>query len=256
MARIRTIKPEFWTDAALIECSLNARLLFIGTWNFADDEGNLDRSAKQIKARIFPADAIDCEPLIQELIVHGLLNEYSVNGKKYLNIQGFKKHQVINRPGKPQCPLYEESVKIHGTFTEPSLPEGNGREGKGKESTSPASRPTPARKKKFPMPSDFGLSPGVRLWAAGKGFDRLEEHLDAFKRKATMNGYAYADWDMALQEAIREDWAKLRGNARGAAPAPAPVSDGSITCEACGTRTRSFTGRKCDPCWRRYQVAA
>jgi hypothetical protein len=98
VSRIRTIKPDFWTDDTITECSLSARLLFIGIWNFADDAGNLDRSAKQIKARVFPVDSIDCEPLIQELITHGLLIEYSVSDKKYLHIQGFAKHQVINRP--------------------------------------------------------------------------------------------------------------------------------------------------------------
>ena len=51
MARIRTVKPEFWTDRRVGECSPNARLLFIATWNFADDHGGLDRSAKQLKAQ-------------------------------------------------------------------------------------------------------------------------------------------------------------------------------------------------------------
>ena len=32
MPRIRTIKPEFWTDEKIIELSLPARLLFIGLW--------------------------------------------------------------------------------------------------------------------------------------------------------------------------------------------------------------------------------
>lgn len=43
--------------------------------------------------QIFPADALDCEPLIQELITHGLLTEYSVNDVCYLQIKGFLKHQ-------------------------------------------------------------------------------------------------------------------------------------------------------------------
>ena len=131
MARIRTIKPEFWSDDIITECSLSARLLFIGTWNFADDRGNLDRSAKQIKARVFPVDAIDCEPLLKELIAHGLLIEYSVSGKTYLHINGFEKHQVINRPSNPTCPEYapelasaQHSVSTHTPLT---------LEGKGKE---------------------------------------------------------------------------------------------------------------------------
>lgn len=133
MARIRTIKPDFWTSEALSECSVSARLLFIGTWNFADDFGNLERSSKRIKMQIFPADTLDVEPLIQELITHGLLIEYSVSDKKYLHIPGFKDHQVINRPSKPTCPLYEDSLSTHGGLTEDSRTEGKGREGKGKE---------------------------------------------------------------------------------------------------------------------------
>jgi uncharacterized protein YdaU (DUF1376 family) len=117
-----------------------------------------------------------------------------------------------------------------------------------KESTSDASRPTPARKK-VSLPSDFAVSPRVSAWAIEKGFDRLPDHLDAFRRKAEMNAYRYADWDLAFMEAVREDWAKLRGNGR-SGPAPIAVPDGTIKCETCGTRTRQFTGRQCDPCWR------
>ena len=124
MARIRTIKPEFWTDEKLTECSLSARLLFIGTWNFSDDSGNLDRSAKQIKARVFPLDNINCEPLLLELLAQGLLIEYSVNDKLYLHISGFDKHQLINRPSKPTCP----PLDTHATLTECSSRKG--REGK------------------------------------------------------------------------------------------------------------------------------
>jgi hypothetical protein len=126
MARIRTIKPDFWTDEKLTECSLSARLLFIGTWNFADDNGNLDRSHKQIKARVFPLDNIECEPLLNELIAQGLLTEYAVEGKLYLHIQGFTKHQLINRPSKPTCPDYNDSLNTHGVL----ITEGKGVEGK------------------------------------------------------------------------------------------------------------------------------
>lgn len=127
MARIRTIKPDFWTDEKLTECSLSARLLFIGTWNFADDNGNLDRSSKQIKARVFPLDNIDCEPLLNELINQHLLTEYSVDGKLFLHINGFNKHQLINRPSKPTFPLFDYSLSTQL----PLITEGKGREGKG-----------------------------------------------------------------------------------------------------------------------------
>jgi hypothetical protein len=109
VARLRTVKPEFWTDERVGEVSVTARLLFIATWNFADDHGGLDRSAKQLKAQAFPYDNIDCEPLIQELLQVGLLLEYEVDGKKYLHINGFRKHQKVEKPAKPRIPLYEGS---------------------------------------------------------------------------------------------------------------------------------------------------
>lgn len=35
MARIRTVKPEFWTDRRMVKLSPLARLLYISSWNFA-----------------------------------------------------------------------------------------------------------------------------------------------------------------------------------------------------------------------------
>src|SRR4030065_361605 len=58
VARIRTIKPEFWTDDKVVQVSFPARLLFIGLWNFADDSGNLENSPVQIKMRILPAHSV------------------------------------------------------------------------------------------------------------------------------------------------------------------------------------------------------
>ncbi|CAB3784502.1 hypothetical protein [Pararobbsia alpina] len=138
MARIRTIKPDFWTDEKITECSVSARLFFIGCWNFADDNGNTQRSAKKLKMQIFPADAIECEPLIQELMTHGLLMEYSVSGDKYLHVKGFEKHQVINRPSKTGLPkpvFTDGSVSTPDLVIDGSLTEGKGREGKGIKET-------------------------------------------------------------------------------------------------------------------------
>jgi len=140
MARIRTIKPEFWTDEKLTECSITARLLFLGLLNFADDNGNLQRSSKRIKMQVFPADNIDCEPLLSELFAHGVLVEYFAENEKYIHIKGFRKHQLINRPSAtniPECALTEDSLSTHGGLTEGR--EWKGEEGKvmeGKEHTS------------------------------------------------------------------------------------------------------------------------
>ena len=142
MARIRTIKPEFWTDEKIGECSPSARLLFVASWNFADDHGGLNRSAKQLKAQAFPYDNVDCEPLILELIEHGLLIEYQVCGQNYLHIKGFHTHQKIDKPAKPRIPVYDGSANDSRGLAEDSTSSRRGlgedsrrkgREGKGKE---------------------------------------------------------------------------------------------------------------------------
>ena len=148
MPRIRTIKPEFWTDEALTECSMSARLMFIGMLNFADDNGNIERSSKQLKMRIFPADNIDCEVLLSELLTHGILTEYSVIEKKYIHIKGFRKHQVINRPSNtniPKMEISDDSLSTHGVL--PAGREGKGRERKEKTGSDEPSHVTTKKSK-------------------------------------------------------------------------------------------------------------
>lgn len=105
--------------------------MFIGMLNFADDNGNLAYSAKRLKMQIFPADMIDTQPLLNELLAHGVLIEYSVSGEKFINIKGFRKHQLINRPSSTKIPgleLREDSVSPHGQLTDGV--EGSGEEGR------------------------------------------------------------------------------------------------------------------------------
>lgn len=141
MARIRTIKPDFWTDETLGDCSPTARLLFIGTWNIADDYGNLERSSKQLKAQLFPYDGIDCESLVQELIRAGVLVEYSAGGKNYLHIKGFDRHQKVEKKSAPRHPVFENSEPTPQPLPDQSPTSSGsslGREGKrkGKEEAS------------------------------------------------------------------------------------------------------------------------
>lgn len=108
-----------------------ARLFFIGTWNFADDNGVLENKPKQLLARIFPGDRIKIDKLILELVDKGLLLSYEVDGQPYLMIKNLWKHQVIDRKRKSGLPTPKEyEIKgIQLKSTEISI----GREGKGRE---------------------------------------------------------------------------------------------------------------------------
>jgi hypothetical protein len=100
MARIRTIKPEFWISDQITECSPIARLMFIGLWTFADDAGRMPFSVKRIKKQIFPADDISSssiQGMIDELSSNDLIEIYDVEDKQYLEITGWH-HQRIDRP--------------------------------------------------------------------------------------------------------------------------------------------------------------
>jgi hypothetical protein len=100
MARIRSIKPEFWTSEQVMECSRDARLLFIGMWNFCDDGGNHPASAITLKAEVLPGDDVSATLVMQwidELIEKQLLAEYEANGREFWHVTGWY-HQRIDQP--------------------------------------------------------------------------------------------------------------------------------------------------------------
>ena len=68
MAKIRGIKPETWSDEKIVALSPLARLLFIGSWNWACDNGHIEDSPIQLKIRILPADNCDVNELMDEII--------------------------------------------------------------------------------------------------------------------------------------------------------------------------------------------
>lgn len=112
MARKRMINPDFWVDERIGALSRDARLLFIGMWNFADDEGRMPASPARLKAEVFPYDE-DLTPhevgnLLNELASVGLIKCYVVDGRQLLWIPNFLKHQKINHPTTSTLPPYQE----------------------------------------------------------------------------------------------------------------------------------------------------
>lgn len=154
MSRIRTIKPDFWSSEQVISCSLNARLLFIGMWNFCDDNGIHPASYMRLKAEIFPCDNFDTDEIkqyIDELIKNNLLHEYTVNDKTYWIVTGWKNHQKIDKKTDrhpmprsnfsnladysaiPNGDLVENTKTSLRVVADSSPPEGKGKEGNGKD---------------------------------------------------------------------------------------------------------------------------
>lgn len=139
MARIRSIKPEFWTSQTLSRVSPLARLLFIATWTHADDVGHFQAAPALLASQAFPMDGFTppaVDALIGELEMAGLIRLYAVAGNQYGEVSNWGEHQVINRPSDKRLPepnehdFTEPSVRTHGALTEDSPLEGEG-EGEG-----------------------------------------------------------------------------------------------------------------------------
>lgn len=100
MARARNIKPGFFRNADLVELPFEARLLFIGLWTIADRSGRMEDRPKQIKMELFPADSVDVDALLDELASIGVVARYSHDGKRYLQVVNFSKHQNPHKDEK------------------------------------------------------------------------------------------------------------------------------------------------------------
>lgn len=134
MARIRTIKPEFFTSANILSLTPLARLFYVSLWCEADREGLLNWNPETLKYRYLPKDQVSIDDLADELVSQGLIVlMVGTDGRDYASIPSFKSHQVINN---------RESESILASRVKGASPrvqgEGKeGREGKGREDLEP-----------------------------------------------------------------------------------------------------------------------
>lgn len=196
--------------------------------SIVDDFGRYYADQGLLRAGCYPRQLnkvsdSDIGKWLRSCVDAGLVRVYlAADGERYLEVLDFGQ-QVRAKKSKFPDPLRAcaaDAAQAHGDppATAPVFvsavvveSEGGARE-----------RATPSPKKvKTPPPEDFAVSERVKTWAEKKGYTRLDEHLEAFLAKCKAKGYTYIDHDAAFMEAIREDWAKLRGRtANGAAPPP------------------------------------
>jgi hypothetical protein len=107
MPRARLISPEFWTAEAVVDCAPMARLLLLGLSTFADDFGVLPLRPRTVRLQVFPGDALDDDQvraMLDELVAHGLLRRYTVDGVDYLAIVDWEIHQRVGRRARRRYP--------------------------------------------------------------------------------------------------------------------------------------------------------
>lgn len=144
--RIRTVKPELFTDERLwdlgVETGLPVLQAFIGLWCFADREGRFEWRPRALRAMILPFWEGDMASVLEALASRSFITRYVVDGSEFGHIRTFSAHQVIpHREAQSTLP----DPALHGRSSEPGhctgtavqLPgsapgEGKGREGNGR----------------------------------------------------------------------------------------------------------------------------
>ena len=187
MARIRTIKPEFFTSDDICALSPLARLLYVGLWCEADREGRLVWTPGVMKRRYLPDDACDIEALGAELTGRGLIRLY---GDGLACIPSFARHQHVNiREAQSKLPPPPGEVQAQ-------LP--LGREGEGKEREGEG---TEDGARAQVLPQDWKPDDGDLAWAATARPDLDRAALDAeserFRNHAAANRRTAHRWGPA-----------------------------------------------------------
>lgn len=240
MSRARNIKPGFYKNEDLAECSIWARFIFPGLWMLADKEGRLEDRPKRIKGELLPFDTINVDPLLAELHAHGFIVRYQIEGISYIQISAFSKHQSPHYSEKESVIKAPTLLEHSGTFPETTgkearacgeipgiLPESSGKVHPIKRGSQPPDSlipdsliPDSGKKQKIGasavgsrLPAEWQLPEGWRDWAKAERPD-VNAQAEADKFADYWHGKAGKD-------ARKADWlATWRNWMRGANASP------------------------------------
>lgn len=129
--RIRSIKPEFWSDTKVARWDTFTRLLYIGLWSVADDYGCGTAEPAIIAASLFPFDLSrnpeetlrQVNAAITTLSQSGRISLYTVGDEAFFHVLHWREHQRVDRPSKSRIPRPEEGVEIPPPKPQAAAPE-------------------------------------------------------------------------------------------------------------------------------------
>jgi hypothetical protein len=175
MARIRTVKPEFWRHEGLSALPESTHLLAAALLNYADDDGYFNANPKLVQAECFPLrePSVSIHDSLTALARQGYLRiGTGPDGRRYGHIVNFHQHQHINRKTdskiKPLEIVWEPSCTTHGALMESSRLEGKGREqGKGMEQGGAYAAPAAPPRQTELLKADPDPNPAAFLFGTG-----------------------------------------------------------------------------------------
>jgi len=124
--RIRSILPNFYRSEDVGAMDWETRLIFIGLWSYADDNGVGRDVAQVIVADLFPYDdtretVARLSRGLQALSDGGQIIRYTVANRPFLFVVKMDDYQRIDKPGKVRYVRPEhESASIRDTVATPS----------------------------------------------------------------------------------------------------------------------------------------
>ena len=221
MARIRTIKPDFFRHEALQDLEIAhpgkyPMMVFEGLWGHCDNKGRFEWKPRILKLDILPFLPFDMEETLKILADSKMVSRYSVDGKEYGEIPTFEKHQRLSgkeltegekypaNPENEQGSNGEATRKQSGSVEEiPESQEGKGKEeeGNGVDAISQSlpeispMRPKPV-KKATGLPVGFYPNENGVAYAEGKRIS-LEVELESFSNWHVAKGSTMKDWQAA-----------------------------------------------------------
>lgn len=116
MARKRMIDPNIWQSEDFSKLSTLAKLVFIGLFSLADDEGRGRCNPVYLKSTLFPYEegirSADIDKTLSEISSNMSVIFYSYNGSNYYSLYNWNTWQKIDRPSESKILEYDENTMI------------------------------------------------------------------------------------------------------------------------------------------------
>lgn len=114
MARKRMIDPNIWQSEDFSKISTLAKLVFIGLFSLADDEGRGRCNPVYLKSTLFPYEegirSADIDKTLSEISSNMSVIFYSCDGSNYYSLYNWNAWQKIDRPSDSKIPEYDEKT--------------------------------------------------------------------------------------------------------------------------------------------------
>lgn len=114
MARKRMIDPNIWQSEDFGRLSTLAKLVFIGLFSLADDEGRGRCNPVYLKSTLFPYEegirSADIDKTLSEISSNMSVVFYSCDGSSYYSLYNWNTWQKIDRPSESKIPEFNEKI--------------------------------------------------------------------------------------------------------------------------------------------------